>query len=344
MDSPNPTETDISGRRFPALAQQVVESSAKGHVLLGEPHADGMALRSYQFLAGNPQMFQDAAKNGVKHLALEMPQALQGKVDDYVSGKIDRAQLERTLYHEFQTPWAEGSDKKEFGRLVVDTIDNAKSAGMKVHMADVSWSDISLTRGPSGLNPSTVREIESLEKEISKAHAESGSKESLQAFSKTYVDSLSEDRKAQISHLSDSIWAQKEWERMNDEEQYAHLRKEIPANEKMMMVVGVKHISGVSVTLPESDPRSGTDPKGIDRFLKEEEGHTVTTIGLWTSDDQKKSLTASDPENKTGSVTWKGTDYSASFDSGKVSSEDKKPSQTAALPQSSPEPTFGFGG
>lgn len=344
MDSPKTPETSASEAKFPALARQVVESSAKGHVLLGEPHTDGMALQSYRFLAENPKMFQDAAKNGVKHLALEMPQALQGKVDDYVSGKIDRAQLERTLYHEFQTPWVEGSDKKEFGRSVVDTIDNAKNAGMKIHMADVSWSDVSLTQGTAGLNPSTVREIERVEKDISKAHAESGSKESIQAFSKTYMDSLSEDKKAEMLSLSDSIGAQKEWERMNDEEQYAHLRKEIPANEKMMMMVGVKHISGVSVTLPESDPRSGTDPKGIDRFLKEEEGHAVTTIGLWASDDQKKSLTAGDPENKTGSVTWKGTDYSASFDSGKVSSEDKKPSQTAPSLQSSPAPTFGFGG
>lgn len=344
MSDTKAQKTDDSGTKFPALAQQVVESSAKGHVLLGEPHADGMALKSYQFMAENPKMFQDAAKNGVKHLALEMPQALQGKVDDYMSGKIDRGQLERTLFHEFQTPWLNDSEKKQFGHSVVDTIDNAKKAGMKVHMADVSWSDVSLTKGTSGLNPSTVHEVERIEKEISKAHADSGSKEPLQAFAKAYADSLPEERKTEMSRLSDSIGAQKEWERMNDEEQYAHLREKIPANEKMMMMVGVKHISGVSVTLPESDPRSGTNPKGIDQYLKEEEGHGVTTIGLWASDDQKKTMTATPPEDKIGGVTWKGTDYSASLDSGTVvSKEEEKKAPGPVQPVSRPEPSFGFG-
>lgn len=305
---------DPDKTRFPALAGLVADSSKKGHVLLGEPHEDGMAMRTYAFLAASPEMFKQAAQNGVKHLVLEFPHEFQGKIDSYLEGKTDRPELRYGLFKDpdmsFDSIWASNDGQREaFENSFLQTIDNARNAGMKVVAADV-----------------TVEEI---------LKAQSG------ALEKLREGNLSQEnhRKA-ISTIKSASW-----DRFDDAEQFNLLRQTIPPTDKIMAVVGVRHINSPVIRLDESDPRHGENPKGIADRLREEGGHPVTTIGLWNNDEQEHLLSNGPPE-KMGFITEvRGTDFSAFFDTGETLENVIKTQSPA--PSVKPERDFdgpGFGG
>lgn len=296
---------DPDRTRFPALAGLVVESAQKGHVLLGEPHEDGMAAQTYAFLAANPEMFRQAAQNGVKNLVLEFPHGFQGKIDSWLAGETDRAELRFGLFKDpaqrFDTgQWTSNNGQQEaFEDSVLQTIDNARHAGMKVVAADVSANEF----------------LEKYSRAIEKLRA----------------GPLSDGELDRIS----SVVKEEQWNRYDDAEQFDLLRQTIPPTEKIMAVVGVRHIDSPEVPLDKSDPRYGENPKGLADRLREEGGHPVTTIGLWNNDRQENAMSSGPPE-KMGYITKVGgTDFSAFFDEGKVLNN----APSSPTPKTSPDYT-----
>ncbi len=249
------------------LVDKVTQSSQ--HVFFGEPHIDGMATKQYEMLANNYGIFRAAAHNGVKHLALEFPSGYQPDVDDYMVGKISQDELKKKLSEDFSSPWFKTEqDKDAFLDGVARTIGNARSAGMKVHLADVTSNELASEMLPP--------QVQSLVDE----HREKNSLSKEGMVNDSELDTvINEQPPEQRGHLRDMVQKHlDEWwiKRMDDSQQYSYLRERIPQGEGIMGVVGLSHLNN------NLDEKHNHKTRGIDDYLAEE-GTKVTTIEMHTS-------------------------------------------------------------
>lgn len=329
---------DPDGTKFPALAGLVAESSKKGHVLLGEPHEDGMAMRTYAFLAANPDMFRQVAQNGVKTLVLEFPHELQGKLNAYLDGKIDRPELRFSLFqdpdgHFDNSTWmSDGKAKEAFEDAFLQTIDNAHAAGIKITFSDTTSQKVLEPGLSESLTPETKAKTESLIKEIAAAWkpGKDHSMAALSSFTKDYVEHLPAEEQKKIIDMWDLSTKEKLHDRYDDAELYALLRKDTPADKKILYLGGVNHIRQMNIDFPPDHPFYGQRPKGFAERLREEEGLPVTTIGLWKDPEQQgKDATPSFARKEVD------TDFSATFSTGTIDRNDPQPT---AHPAPAPSP------
>jgi|GEM_PF-6583038 len=254
-------------RKSPGLTDLVDRATRGGnHIFFGEPHLDGMMVKQYELMANNPDMFKAASKNGVKHLALEIPSGMQLYVDNYVSGKTSRADFLENM-KDLQTVWASGDANQAFRENFVKTVENAYRAGMKVHLADVKANaDI------ANLYPQSIKDMESA---LTGRYGKEKPNMTLNEFFEQEMAMLPETTRTQLH--ADIQQHQEKWRmsRFDDTEQYLYLRERIPPHESIMGVVGLTHLNN------GMDKAAGHKIMGIDDHL-EAEGKKVTTIEVHT--------------------------------------------------------------
>lgn len=242
----------------------LVDRATKGgnHVFFGEPHIDGMVVKHYELMANNPEMFQKASANGVKHLALEFPNGLQSAADDFTAGKTTRTQFSNRL-DMFQTNWAGGPAKEAFKENFIRTIENAKAAGMRVHFADVkAEEDLANYYPPSVL---------ALEQKLGAQYDQEKPGMTREAYFAEKTSQMPEEDLAKLRRDIDEHTEQWRIKRFDDSAQYLYLRERIPPHEGIMGVVGMDHLNN------SMDKKAGHKIMGIDDHL-EAEGKRVTTI------------------------------------------------------------------
>ncbi len=247
----------------------LVDRATKGgnHVFFGEPHVDGMVVKQYELMANNPEMFQKASANGVKHLAVEFPNSLQYAVDDFTAGKSTRAEFANQL-NGFETNWAAGDAKGAFKENFIRTIEHAKDAGMKVHFADVKVEeDIANFYPPS---------VMALEKKLGAQYEQEKPDMTREAYIMQKSAELPEEERAKLRRDMDEHTEKWRMSRFDDTAQYLYLRERIPPHEGIMGVVGMDHLNN------GMDQKAGHRIMGIDDHL-EAEGKKVTTIEVHTS-------------------------------------------------------------
>lgn len=240
------------------------------HIFFGEPHVNGNALKVYEMLAQNPALFETAAAGGVKHLALEFPSMLQKYVDQYAEGKMTRAQLQYNIFENprarFMSPWVAGDAEKQFASNFIQTIDNAISAGIQVHLADVSWQVVLAT---------PPRELRELQTDMMKQHRAEKSKLSAEDYLPVYMASLPEEKRDSIEKAMNAYQQKIMRDRLDDTAQFEHLRESIAPGERMMGVVGLGHL----------DNGLGNQ-RGINHLLRAE-GERVTTVEIYDKRDTR---------------------------------------------------------
>ncbi len=293
--------------RFKELRETIEAAAKNGHVLLGEPHGEDMNLNTYRFLAANPELFQNMAQYGAKHLVLEFPNEFEGKLEPFIKGEMNVDQLQDSLFNnpdlELQNLWS-GEKYSDFQHAFVQTLDNAHKAGMKIHFADVTASSFINAQGD------VAQEIRS------------GSISPKDARNRT----------------SGNIW-----DRADDSEQHAFVRDRIPINDKIMGCFGVVHVSSPEIPLNGLNTLFG-DPKGIADRLRAEQGIPVTTVGLWANREQEQNVLSGEAHFKIING-MKGTNHSAYFDTKDVEARVKAQSPSPAPQANGPEYTGpGFGG
>lgn len=250
-------------RTSPGLTD-LVDRATKGgnHVFFGEPHVDGMIVKQYELMANNPEMFQKASANGVKHLALEFPNSLQYAVDDFTAGKSSRAEFADQL-NAFETNWAAKDAKGAFKENFIRTIEHAKDADMKVYFADVKVNDDMANFYP----PSVV----ALETKLNDQYDQEKPNMMRETYIAQKTRELPEEELIKIRRDMDAHTEQWRMKRFDDTDQYLYLRERIPPHEGIMGVVGMDHLNN------SMDQKAGHKIMGIDDYL-EAEGKTVTTI------------------------------------------------------------------
>lgn len=253
----------------------IVDRATRGgqHVFFGEPHAEGMILRQYEILAQNPQLFQVAAKNGVKHLALEFSSNNQEIVDDFVAGEISESIFKKNIGKKFDSVWLKTEeDKKAFIDDFTRTIENAKAVGMKVHFADVNWREITQDKGPP--------EFQAWQERVQEKHKQEKSPLPLAKYAEEEFEKMP---RREREWLTDRVLESGEAERhrrFDDSEQYSYLRGRIPMGEGIMGVVGLGHLDN------NLDEKRHHKTMGIDDYLVAE-GSKVTTIEMHTTASKK---------------------------------------------------------
>ena len=252
---------------FPGLAALVAQATEGGnHIFFGEPHVNGMMLKQYEMLANNPDVFVNAARNGVRHLALEFPNEFQGKVDNYLAGNISRDefknQLFRSPFESFQTPWVTGDAKLDFEEAFIQTIDNAHASGMQVHFADMK-SNI--------FNQNQIPEIVEIENRLLANYQADNKGMTYTEYTADFIANMPPEEKERLQNAVEAHTQQIMVQRLDDVEQYNFLRSRIPANEGIMGVVGSRHLDN------DIDGVAGHTVMGIDDYL-ESEGRKVTSI------------------------------------------------------------------
>lgn len=289
-----------------------------GHLFFGEPHGDGMIVKQYELLANNPEAFKIAAKNGVKHLALEFPESLQHYADDFVAGKITRAEFRKSL-DDFGTPWAEGPALDAFKENMTRTVENAKDAGMKVHLSDVTWRS---------MQDFTTPEAQALEQKIDKEYDEKKPDKTRQQFLEEYVANMPQEERDSLMRGLKARQEEMQMRRYDDSEQYSYLRKRIPIGEGIMGVVGFKHLDN------NLDAKTGIKTRGIDDYLEEEGGrvtsievHTARTHGYFQEEYQLNRTAKNDPPDYTIIVDQKRILDRAGNDAGKLDQAPENPVQ-----------------
>ena len=283
-------------RASPGLTA-LVDRATKGanHVFFGEPHIDGMVVKQYELMANNPEMFKAAAANGVKHLALELPNRLQPGVDSYMSGKSSRADFSDRLDH-FQVFWAEGDARTAFKQNLIQTVDNAKAAGMKVYFADVKGeADLANYEAPS---------VKDLERKILGQYIKEKPDMKFEDYVAMKFDELSPEETAKLRRDMEEHTEQWRMKRFDDTAQYLYLRERVPPHEGIMGVVGMDHLNNAL------DKKAGRKIMGIDDHL-EAEGKKVTTIEVHT--EKTKGFT-SELAAETKSIPQDAPDYVINLD------------------------------
>jgi hypothetical protein len=251
--------------KLPELAR-LIDSSAKQaqHIFLGEPHFNGMSLKTYELLAQNPEIFRAAAKRGIRHFCPEFPSEFQSHVDAYAEGKISRKELHYNLFEDPKWHYVcmtlAGDAVPQFQESFLDTIDNAQAAGMTVHLGDVT-SALSTFKPPA--------EITDLGMELVKRHATEKSQVPILQYITDYFTSLPAAERDRLDKIYDDFQTERRNERMDDTRQYQYLRRRIPTDEGILGVVGLGHLDN-----------SGNKDCSITRFLRQE-GAEVTCIELF---------------------------------------------------------------
>lgn len=307
---------------FPGL-NTLVDQATKGgnHVFFGEPHVNGLMLRHYEMLANNPDIFTIASKNGVKHLALEFPNDLQESLDAYLDGKTTREDLRNKIFNSadqvFSSPWIGGDAKPVFEKVFMQTIENAKNAGMRVHFADMKSNIFEENQPP---------EMRAMEKRIIAAHAADSKGMRLLNYAADFYEKLPDSEKKSLKSAVERQMQTNIINRLDDTEQYRYLREKIPLHEGIMGVVGARHLDNGIEAL------AGRKVMGIDDYL-ESEGKKVTSIEV--HDRQTKGYLPAENKEQ-GLVSSDMPDYTILIDEEKIyqAGKDEPINQPSTSPQS----------
>lgn len=307
---------------FAALIDRSTSSS--NHVMLGEPHRDGMTSRTYGLLADNPEAFQSAARNGVKHLVVELPTGMQSDVDAFMSGEISRDEMKSRL-NTLTFPALQGDDiagqKDALTENMARTFEAARDAGLSVHVVDASSGRDWGPATPASLQQKT----DELTREYMRLHPEEGARiyanqpeaiEKLQDFMVDKFDEMPEQERQRLAQdLSDHRFNYQVSRSEADLEVYGLIRERIPPGEGMIGVFGTHHLDN------NKDFRAERSILGIDDLL-EEEGATVTTIEM-ESNESARVLREYDESN--GLIPLDPPDYKVNVDEGTILDRGKNP-------------------
>lgn len=285
------------------------------HVFIGEPHANGNTVKTYEMLAQNPGIFTEAAKAGVKHFVLEIPDMFQEHVDKYVAGEMDRDSLLFAIFKNpqgmFMSPWMGGDAHKQFQEIFVQAIDNALAAGLKVHMADYTWDSILTVKPPEG--------YEDFMRSLLKAHREQKSKMNRDDFIIEYLKTQTPEERARISLMLNKYEADKRLARLDDRVQLDILRLDVPEGEGMLGVVGLGHLDD-----------SAGNQFGIN-YLLEKEGEKVTTIEVYDSRNTQQFV--EELQALHNGANRKKPDFTIILDEDKATGRDEKPAPANRPPK-----------
>lgn len=253
---------DVKKPWIGALVDAALQKNA--HLFFGEPHVNGVMLKTYEMLAQNPDIFTAAAKNGVKHLVLEFPVPVQRHLDDYAAQAKSRDDLQYYLFENpfgrFSSPWLGGDAEKQFQQNFINVIDNAQAAGLSVHFADLSCNKF-LAAVP--------QEFIEIQKMLIARHEEEKSPLSILEYIAEYDRNLAPEESQRLLKVLSDFQQENRARRMDDTDQYHYLRNRIPAGEGMIGVVGLSHL----------DDCFGRDA-GINALLQRE-GASVATIEIY---------------------------------------------------------------
>lgn len=302
---------------FSALMDQATRSSK--HVMLGEPHRDNMTARTYGLMADNPEAFQSAARNGVKHLVIELPAEMQGDVNAFMSGSISREEFKDRLKGlDFGSAQGDAADVARQEEVITEnmtrTFENARDSGMKVHFVDTSADSsfsspvpdsvlsrsMEWTREYAALHPDDEAKIAAKDPEAIGRLAD---------FITAKVEALPEGERAQMGRdMSDRTFRDQVSRAEADLEIYGLIRERIPPGEGMIGVFGAHHLDN------NNDFRAERSILGIDDLL-EEEGASVSTIEL-ESNESRDHMRRTNTEN--GLVPLDPPDYKINLDEGSI--------------------------
>jgi hypothetical protein len=322
FNSHTPQTTPLPG------LEGLVDRATKGgnHIFFGEPHANGMALKQYETLANSPEAFHIASRNGVKHLALEFPNELQGTVDRYMSGELSREQFKHAIFDNpvgdtFNMQWVSGDALIQFKERFTQTIDNANNAGMRVHFADMTASKI-LSQ------PESIVALEQkIEEQYSEDHPLNTKRPKFSEYREQYIENLTPEERAHLEQDYEEHIAKGMETRFDDSEQYNYLRSRIPMNEGIMGVVGNNHLNNIH------------KGQGIDDLLESEETKTVTSVEV--HDSQTRPFMA-EVNRLAGTAPSDLPDYTIIIDQQAIYDRDNNlvngPDQGSANQPSTPKP------
>lgn len=333
VESSQPASSFQDSPAHPGFAELVDrETRSSKHLMLGEPHLDAMTDRTFALLADSPEAFEKAAGNGVKHLVLELPQSHQGKVDDFMSGKISRDEMKAYLRDApFSSIQADGGDEALQARRrelmaenITRTFENARDAGMKVHCVDTS-SDRFLNEALNPMLPSFAPYREAYLAEHPEDSALLAAKDggAMTRFTEYFIektDALPEDERERLletarKEFDDHIFASRVSRFEADLEIYGLIRERIPPNEGMIGVFGTAHLEN------QVDFRAERSVRGVDDLL-EEEGASVTTIGLRS---RGSDATLAETNREFSYVPIDPVDYTIYLDDGVMLDRGKNP-------------------
>jgi hypothetical protein len=237
------------------------------HILFGEPHVNGNTLKTYEMLAQTPEIFAAAARNGVAHFCIEFPHSFQQHVDRYQAGEIDRDELHYRLFEDpfwhYVAMTLTGDATAQFQRDFIQCIDNARAAGLRVHLADVAVSH----------DLPVPHEIVDFGRALVGRHAEEKSELPVQQYIINTYAALTDTERQRLDKIYDDYQEARRQLRMDDIEQYQFLRSRFPAGEGIIGVVGLAHLDG------NADPA-----KSITGLLRAE-GSEVACIELYDGED-----------------------------------------------------------
>ena len=279
---------DVKKPWIGALVDSTLQKNT--HLFFGEPHVNGLMLKTYEMLAQNPDIFTAAAKNGVKHLALEFPVGLQRHLDDYVAQKKNRDDLHWYMFESpfghFVSPWMSGAAEKQFQDNFIKVIDNALAAGLSVHFADLTANKFFAAM---------PQEFIDMEETLAARHRQENSPLSLIEYCAEYGRNLPPEETQRLVKVFLDFQKENRAKRMDDTEQYNYLRSRFPKGERMIGVVGLSHL----------DDCVGRDA-GINALLQRE-GAGVATIEIYDRPNTQDYLAAS--YAATGQVKRNPPDY-----------------------------------
>lgn len=290
------------------------------HVFFGEPHVNGMVVQSYQLLADNPGVFQKAKENGIGHLVLELPHALQPSLDKLSVWQISKEQFKSEFMEQFTSEWmADPNIRNQFSEALAQTIENAHNAGMKVHMADVTHAEFF-----RGMNSDYPPDLQRFIAKVTEDHKEQGNGMTLQQYTMSRMASLPSGEREDLLRQAREHVNKVRHERLDDSEQYSYLRGRIPQNEGIMGLVGLSHLDN------NLDFKMEKASRGIDDFL-EEEGGKVASIELHNTDSKKAMASTYEEDN---AIKLDKPDYTVIIDQNQIF--DKQDRVVGSLDQTSP--------
>lgn len=278
--------------------------STHDHIIFGEPHFNNIGTETYQFFANSPEIFEQAAENGVQHFFIEIPAEFQEQLDAFAEGEITAIELKQHLMDRYQIAQEHEIDKEEFIDGMVQTLRNAVDAGMEIHAADFTWDNLFNYPDLVAFNQRMLSEAaEAYEDE----HGVEPDRFSLEfkEFAQEYFANLPEERKTELEEEANQIIRDMREQRLNDTEQYEYLKQQIENGEGVMGIVGLSHLNNPY----------GMDIPGIDDLLEQGPG-SIATIGIY--DNYASEQEMSEHQSSTHGTPQDPTDYTMYLDHGTV--------------------------